>query len=78
MFGLTKAVLARIEELKASVERNVYKKDMRIEALERQLQDVQTWGSKWREKAKRFRRERRDLRAALKIHEGGESSNSAG
>jgi hypothetical protein len=74
MFGRQKL----LDAIEAILRRHTWRKDLRIEQLERELKDARTWLGKVRDKNSALRRERRDLREAIKIHEDGGSSNSAG
>jgi hypothetical protein len=57
MFGTGK----RLECLEREIRITLRQKDQQIESLERQLAEAQSWGKKWREKAKFFRRANKDL-----------------
>lgn len=72
MFGNHKKQLDAIQR---AIQYDLADKDRGIASLRRQLRDAKILARKWRDKARYFRRERRRLRAELKLHEAPEREN---
>lgn len=62
MFGAGK----KLEYLEQEIRITLRQKDRRIEQLEREVEGLRSWGTKWREKAKVFRRANREIRDKTK------------
>lgn len=61
MFGTAK----RLDSIEQSIRNELHDKDWRIQQLQREVEDLKSWGKKWREKAKYLRRKNRQLREQL-------------